>query len=153
MAGADLEALGGLLLTLCVFISLTQTSAGHITNLTDTSSTLDERNAMLYLTMRFAYSFRKITNFQLYHVGDRVNVEDNVVMDDGVGLRTVTIWERVAYRLSVEVDVVLDEGVELRNNHDLGESFTYVLECLDGVDIAYFVWNILRVIHREELEG
>ncbi|KAL7275486.1 hypothetical protein RUND412_001572 [Rhizina undulata] len=114
----QLDALGGLILALYVVVSWTQTSAGHIANLTGAASSPDERNALLYLTMRFARSFRKITNVQAYHVGDRLNVE---------------------------VDVVMDEGIGLRDSHDLGESLTYILESLEGVDRAY--------IHLDYFEG
>jgi divalent metal cation (Fe/Co/Zn/Cd) transporter len=60
--------------------------------------------------MRFAQPIRHITNLAAYHAGDRVNVE---------------------------VDVVLDEGMSLRDSHDLGESLQYVLESVPGVERAW----------------
>lgn len=70
-------------------------------NLTGASASADERNILLYLTMRFAKTIKKIQGLQAYHSGDKLNVE---------------------------VDIVLDEGTSLRDSHDLGESLQYVLE-------------------------
>lgn len=74
---------------------------GHIRKLTGCAATADERNVLLYLTMRFAKTIKQIQGLQAYHAGDKLNVE---------------------------VDVVLDEGMSLRDSHDLGESLQYVLE-------------------------
>lgn len=96
-----LDALGGILLSLWVIFNWAQTSSTHIRNLTGAAATADERNTLLYLTMRFAKTIQKIQGLQAYHSGDK---------------------------LMVEVDVVLDENTNLRDSHDLGESLQYVLE-------------------------
>jgi cation diffusion facilitator family transporter len=96
-----LDPLGGILLSLYVILNWAATSATHIRNLTGAAATADERNILLYLTMRFAKTVRKIQGLQAYHSGDKLNVE---------------------------VDVVLDEHTSLRDSHDLGESLQYVLE-------------------------
>src|ERR1700709_1846252 len=96
-----LDALGGLLLSLYVIFNWAGTSSTHIRNLTGCAATADERNVLLYLTMRFAKTIKQIQGLQAYHSGDKLNVE---------------------------VDVVLDEGTSLRDSHDLGESLQYVLE-------------------------
>ncbi|KAL8795784.1 MAG: hypothetical protein Q9195_001836 [Heterodermia aff. obscurata] len=75
---------------------------------------------LLYLTMRFASTIRKIQGLQAYHAGDKLNVE---------------------------VDIVLDEKMSLRDSHDLGESLQYVLESVPSVDRAfvhldYSDWNL-----------
>ena len=75
---------------------------------------------LLYLTMRFAGAIDSIQGLQAYHAGDGLNVE---------------------------VDVVLEEGTRLRDSHDLGESLQYVLESVPGVDRAfvhldYRRWNL-----------
>ncbi|TVY71264.1 Metal tolerance protein [Lachnellula suecica] len=115
-----LDALGGLLLSLFVIFNWADTSAGHIRNLTGAAATHDERNVLLYLTMRFAKTIKQIQGLQAYHSGDKLNVE---------------------------VDIVLDENTNLRDSHDLGESLQYVLESVPTVDRAfvhqdYAGWNL-----------
>ncbi|KAK6614030.1 cation diffusion facilitator 10 [Botrytis cinerea] len=115
-----LDALGGLLLSLFVIINWAGTSVGHIRNLTGAAATADERNVLLYLTMRFARTIKQIQGLQAYHAGDKLNVE---------------------------VDIVLDESMSLRDSHDLGESLQYVLESVPTVDRAfvhqdYAGWNL-----------
>lgn len=105
-----LDATGGILLSAYVIINWSRTSAEHIRNLTGASATADERNILLYMTMRFAKSIKKIQGLQAYHAGDKLNVE---------------------------VDIVVDEGTSLRDSHDLGESLQYVLESVPYVDRAF----------------
>lgn len=59
------------------------------------------------MVMRFAKSIKQITSVHAYHAGDRLNVE---------------------------CDIVLEDGISLKDAHDLGESLTYVLESLPIVD-------------------
>ncbi|RKF65447.1 Metal tolerance protein 3 [Erysiphe neolycopersici] len=123
------DALGGLLLSLYIVINWSTTSAGHIRNLTGAAATADERNVLLYLTMRFARTIKQIQGLQAYHCGDKLNVE---------------------------VDVVLDEQMTLRDSHDLGESLQYVLESVPIVDRAfvhqdYAGWNLPT--HMEQQSG
>ena len=105
-----LDALGGLLLSLYVITNWSQTSSVHIKNLTGAAAPADDRNILLYLTMRFAKTIKSIQGCQAYHAGDKLNVE---------------------------VDIVLDEGMTLRDSHDLGESLQYVLESVPSVDRAF----------------
>lgn len=105
-----LDALGGLFLSLYVIINWSRTSASHIRNLTGAAASADERNVLLYLTMRFARSIKQIQGLQAYHSGDRLNVE---------------------------VDIVLDESMSLRDSHDVSESLQYVLESVPSVDRAF----------------
>lgn len=105
-----LDTLGGLLLSVYVVISWARISRAHIQNLTGAAASADQRNTLLYLTMRFATSIKQITSVQAYHAGDKLNVE---------------------------VDVVLDDVLELKDSHDLGESLQYVLESLPIVDRAF----------------
>jgi cation diffusion facilitator family transporter len=104
-----LDPLGGILLSLWVIFNWAQTSSTHIRNLTGAAATADERNTLLYLTMRFAKTIKKIQGLQAYHSGDK---------------------------LMVEVDVVLDEHTNLRDSHDLGESLQYVLESVPNGEAA-----------------
>ncbi|ELR03421.1 hypothetical protein VC83_06923 [Pseudogymnoascus destructans] len=115
-----LDGLGGLLLSGYVIVNWAGTSAGHIRNLTGAAATADERNVLLYLTMRFAKTIKQIQGLEAYHSGDKLNVE---------------------------VDIVLDETTSLRDSHDLGESLQYVLESVPTVDRAfvhqdYASWNL-----------
>ncbi|KAI8940854.1 hypothetical protein NX059_002115 [Plenodomus lindquistii] len=105
-----LDSLGGILLSAYVIINWSRTSAEHIRNLTGASATADERNILLYMTMRFAKSIKRIQGLQAYHAGDKLNVE---------------------------VDIVVDEHISLRDSHDLGESLQYVLESVPYVDRAF----------------
>lgn len=104
-----LDPLGGLLLSLYVIWQWGKISLGHIENLTGAAASADQRNVLLYLTMRFARGIHQITSVQAYHAGDRLNVE---------------------------VDVVLDDGLELKDSHDLGESLQNTLESLPIVERA-----------------
>ncbi|KAJ2993074.1 hypothetical protein NUW58_g1953 [Xylaria curta] len=105
-----LDALGGLLLSLIVIRNWSMTSLEHIKNLSGFSATADQRNVLLYLTMRFAKTIRQIQGIQAYHAGDK---------------------------LIAEVDIILDESTTLRDSHDLSESLGYVLESVPIVDRAF----------------
>ncbi|KAF2787069.1 cation diffusion facilitator 10 [Melanomma pulvis-pyrius CBS 109.77] len=105
-----LDALGGLVLSCYVIFNWSRTSATHIRNLTGAAATADERNILLYMTMRFAKTIKQIQGIQAYHAGDKLNVE---------------------------VDIVVDEHTSLRDSHDLGESLQYVLESIPYVDRAF----------------
>jgi cation diffusion facilitator family transporter len=123
-----LDSLGGILLAFYVITSWSFTTTQHIRNLTGAAATADERNVLLYLTMRFAKTIKQIQGLQAYHAGDKLNVE---------------------------VDVVLDEGTSLRDSHDLGESLQYVLESVPTVDRAfvhldYLSWNIPTHMQQQE---
>nr|OQO17104.1 hypothetical protein B0A51_14054 [Rachicladosporium sp. CCFEE 5018] len=105
-----LDPLGGILLSLYVIFNWSTTSSEHIRNLTGAAASADERNILLYLTMRFAKTIKHIQGLQAYHSGDK---------------------------LVAEVDIVLDEATSLRDSHDLGESLQYVLESVPSVDRAF----------------
>ncbi|KAF2429092.1 hypothetical protein EJ08DRAFT_650686 [Tothia fuscella] len=123
-----LDSLGGILLSGYVIYSWSATSSTHIRQLTGAAATADERNVLLYLTMRFAHTIKQIQGLQAYHAGDKLNVE---------------------------VDVVLDEATSLRDSHDLGESLQYVLESVPYVDRAfvhldYAGWNLPSHMEQQE---
>ncbi|KAL8661834.1 MAG: hypothetical protein Q9202_005260 [Teloschistes flavicans] len=115
-----LDALGGLCLSFYVIFNWSLTTTTHIQHLTGAAADPTDRNILLYLTMRFARTIKKIQGLQAYHAGDKLNVE---------------------------VDVVVDENMTLRDSHDLGESLQYVLESVPSVDRAfvhldYASWNL-----------
>ncbi|KAI1369406.1 hypothetical protein F5Y08DRAFT_352111 [Xylaria arbuscula] len=125
-----LDALGGLLLSLVVIKNWSSTSLQHIKNLSGFSATADQRNILLYLTMRFAKTIRQIQGIQAYHSGDK---------------------------LIAEVDIILDANTTLRDSHDLSESLSYVLESVPIVDRAfvhadYSSYNFLPT-HMEQQSG
>ncbi|KAJ4272180.1 hypothetical protein NW762_000891 [Fusarium torreyae] len=105
-----LDAVGGLLLSMVVIFNWSQTSAHHVRNLSGFSAQPDERNLLLYLTMRFATAIRQIQNLRAYHAGDK---------------------------LFVEVDIVLSAATPLKDSHDLSEVLTYFLESVPIVDRAF----------------
>ncbi|CAG7556886.1 unnamed protein product [Fusarium equiseti] len=105
-----LDAFGGLFLSAVVIFNWSQTSAHHVRNLSGFSAQPDERNLLLYLTMRFATAIRQIQNLRAYHAGDK---------------------------LFVEVDIVLSAATPLKDSHDLSEVLTYFLESVPIVDRAF----------------
>ncbi|KAK5084996.1 hypothetical protein LTR70_006214 [Exophiala xenobiotica] len=105
-----LDALGGLLLSCYVIFNWSSSASEHIRHLSGAAATADDRNVLLYLTMRFAKTIRYIQGLQAYHAGDKLNVE---------------------------VDIVLEENISLRDSHDLSESLQYVLESVPNVDRAF----------------
>jgi cation diffusion facilitator family transporter len=105
-----LDALGGLLLSLVVIKGWSETSLQHIKNLSGFSATADQRNILLYLTMRFAKVIRQIQGLRAYRAGDK---------------------------LICEVDIILDPSTTLRDSHDLSESLGYVLESVPFVDRTF----------------
>jgi cation diffusion facilitator family transporter len=113
-----LDALGGLLLSFYVMFNWASTSSEHIRHLTGAAATADQRNVLLYLTMRFAKTIKYIQGIQAYHAGDKLNVE---------------------------VDIVLDEDTSLKDSHDLSESLQYVLESVPNVDRAFVHADYLAV--------
>lgn len=82
-----LDALGGLLLSLVVITNWSRSAGEHIKNLCGLSATADQRNVLLYLTMRFAKSIRQIQGLQAYHAGDKLNVEVDIVLDASTSLK------------------------------------------------------------------
>lgn len=108
-----LDPLGGVLLSFYVIGNWAHTSTTHIRNLTGCAASADERNILLYLTMRFAKTIKQIQGLQAYHSGDKLNVE---------------------------VDLVLDENTNLRDSHDLGESLQYVIESVPNGEFIYFCY-------------
>lgn len=105
-----LDAVGGILLSVYVITSWGATATGHIQNLSGQAATAEERNILLYLTMRFAKSIKQVQGLQAYHNGDK---------------------------LLCEVDIILDQDMPLKDSHDLAESLQYVLESVPFVDRAF----------------
>ena len=79
-----LDALGGLVLSVYVMFNWSKTSSEHVRNLCGAAATADQRNVLLYLTMRFAKTIRYIQGLQAYHAGDKLNVEVDIVLDENM---------------------------------------------------------------------
>ncbi|KAK6529718.1 hypothetical protein TWF281_008881 [Arthrobotrys megalospora] len=105
-----LDPLGGLLLSLYVVFSWSQTSLEHIDHLTGSAAPAEDRNLILYVCMRFARCIRKITGVQAYYSGDRINVE---------------------------VEIIFDEDLSLRDSHDVAEALGWTIESLPFVERAF----------------
>lgn len=82
-----LDALGGLFLSVVVIVNWSRSAREHIQNLCGFSATADQRNILLYLTMRFARTIRQIQGLQAYHAGDKLNVEVDIVLDASTSLK------------------------------------------------------------------
>jgi hypothetical protein len=70
-----------------VIYNWSATSSEHIKNLCGFSATADQRNVLLYLTMRFAKTIKQIQGLQAYHSGDKLNVEVDIVLDASTTLK------------------------------------------------------------------
>jgi len=123
-----LDPLGGILLSLYVILNWSFTSSEHIQNLSGRVATADQRNVLLYMTMRFAKTIRQIQGLNAFHAGDLLNVE---------------------------ADITLDEKTSLRDSHDVAESLQYMLESHPWVDRAfvhvdYKAWNLPSHMKQDE---
>lgn len=102
------DPLGALLLSIYIVIQWSITCFEHIIHLTGKSADKDDERVILYLCSRFAEKILQIKNINCYHVGDSLNVE---------------------------VDLILDENLSIRDSHDLAEALQYTLEALPIVNI------------------
>ncbi|KAF2231964.1 hypothetical protein EV356DRAFT_506388 [Viridothelium virens] len=132
-----LDPLGGIILSLYVIISWSSTSIMHIRNLAGCSATADERNVLLYLTMRFAKTVRQIQGLQAYHAGDKLIVEADVVVGYPVEGEEMGIRGGSKPGMNGSGLAVSGKEMSLRDSHDLGESLQYVLESVPMVDRAF----------------
>ncbi len=95
-----LDALGGLVLSIYVIFNWSRTSTEHVRNLCGAAATADQRNVLLYLTMRFAKTIRHIQGLQAYHAGDKLNVEVDIVLDENMVSPSVRICHVQRYHAS-----------------------------------------------------
>jgi divalent metal cation (Fe/Co/Zn/Cd) transporter len=108
--------------------SWASTAGEYIRRLTGAAASPTDHSILLYMTMRFSNAILKIQDLKAYYVGDKLNVE---------------------------VDLVVDEGLSLRDSHDLGESLQYILESVPTVDRAfahldYDPWNLPSHMNQQE---
>ncbi|ODV64225.1 cation diffusion facilitator family transporter ASCRUDRAFT_20416, partial [Ascoidea rubescens DSM 1968] len=99
-----------LALSLYIVISWSLTALEHINNLAGAKADKNDVQEILYLVLRFADSIEKITKLNVYHVGDNLNVE---------------------------VDIMLNPNFNLKDGHDIGEAVQYAVETLSNVERCF----------------
>ncbi|ODV81264.1 cation efflux family protein, partial [Suhomyces tanzawaensis NRRL Y-17324] len=108
-----LDPLGAFLLLIYVIVIWCKTAYEHIDNLTGAVASQEDYKIILYLAYRFAESIKQITSLKVYHVGDNVNVEIDVVF-------------------------AVDEfNLTLKDCHDIAEALQYSVESLPMVERAF----------------
>lgn len=104
-----LDPIGGGLLSLYIISEWIATLADTTSKLTGKVASKTDVSRCLYLVSRFSL-VQAISGFELYHAGDT---------------------------MVAEVDVVLPMSFQLKEAHDLGEIITYCIESLSGIERAY----------------
>lgn len=104
---------GALLLSVYVILSWSRTAFEHIDNLTGAVADKQDYKVILYLAYRFAECIKQITALKVYHAGDKLNVEIDIVFDT--------------------------ENFDLgfRDAHDIAEALQYAIETLPMVERAF----------------
>lgn len=107
------DPLGALLLSFYIIISWGQTAFEHIDNLTGAVADPQDYKIVLYLAYRFAECIKQITALKVYHAGDKLNVEIDVVFDTE------------------------NFDVGFKDAHDIAEALQYAIETLPNVERAF----------------
>lgn len=107
------DPLGALLLSVYIIFNWGKTAFEHINNLTGAVADPLEYKVVLYLCCRFAEPIKRITALKIYHVGDNLNVEvDLVFANDKFDL-------------------------SFKDCHDIAEALQYSIESLPNVERAF----------------
>ncbi|CAD1808387.1 Cation efflux family protein [Candida parapsilosis] len=107
------DPLGALLLSMYIIFNWGKTAFQHISNLTGAVADPLEYKVVLYLCCRFAEPIKRITALKIYHVGDNLNVEvDLVFANDKFDL-------------------------SFKDCHDIAEALQYSIESLPMVERAF----------------
>ncbi|KAG2732130.1 hypothetical protein G9P44_004547 [Scheffersomyces stipitis] len=107
------DPLGALLLSVYIIVSWCKTAFEHIDNLTGAAADPMHYKVVLYLAYRFAEPIKQITSLKVYHVGDNLNVEIDVV------------FSNEEFELS------------FKDCHDIAEALQYSIESLPMVERAF----------------
>ncbi|KAI5968199.1 hypothetical protein CANMA_002415 [Candida margitis] len=107
------DPLGAFLLSVYIIFNWGKTAFEHINNLTGAVADPLEYKVVLYLCCRFAEPIRRITALKIYHVGDNLNVEVDVVFAND------------KFDLS------------FKDCHDIAEALQYSIESLPMVERAF----------------
>lgn len=107
------DPLGAFLLSVYIIVSWSKTAFEHIENLTGAVASPLDYKVILYLSYRFAESIKQITSLKVYHVGDNLNVEIDLVFDNE------------------------EFNLSLKDVHDIAEALQYAIETLPMVERAF----------------
>ncbi|KAI3405021.2 hypothetical protein KGF56_002186 [Candida oxycetoniae] len=107
------DPLGGLLLSAYIVVNWGKTAFEHINNLTGAVANPLDYKIILYMALRFAEPIKQITALKVYHVGDNLNVEIDVVFAND------------KFNLS------------FKDCHDIAEALQYSIESLPMVERAF----------------
>ncbi|GEQ72555.1 hypothetical protein JCM33374_g6242 [Metschnikowia sp. JCM 33374] len=107
------DPLGALMLSLYIIVSWGQTAFEHIDNLTGAVADPQDYKVVLYLAYRFAECIKQVTALKVYHAGDKLNVEIDVVFDTE------------------------NFDVSFKDAHDIAEALQYAIETLPMVERAF----------------
>lgn len=108
-----LDPAGALLLSIYVIVSWSKTAYEHIDNLTGAVADPMDYKVILYLAYRFAESIKQITALKVYHSGDLLTVEIDLVF------------------YTKELDLTF------KDVHDIAEALQYAIETLPMVERAF----------------
>ncbi|KAG0286011.1 hypothetical protein BGZ96_009842 [Linnemannia gamsii] len=105
-----LDAVGAIVLSICIISEWTSTCLHNIRRLTGQAASPAEFQQLTYMAYRFSNMIQAIDTVRAYYAGDG---------------------------LFVEIDIVLPPDTPLSQTHDLGESLQGALERLDNVERAF----------------
>lgn len=105
-----LDPIGGVLLSLYIIVEWLETLVENVVKLCGRRASPQEHQRVAYMVSRFSPLISAIQHLRVYHQGDH---------------------------LVVEVDVVLPQSTALPTAHNLAESCQYGLEQLEGIERAY----------------
>lgn len=108
-----LDPLGAFLLSLYVIVSWSMTAYEHIDNLTGAVADPMDYKVILYMAYRFAECIKLVTALKVYHAGDLLNVEIDLVFN------------------------TKDFNLSFKDAHDIAEALQYAIETLPMVERAY----------------
>lgn len=108
-----LDSAGAFCLSVYVIISWSKTAFEHLDNLTGAVANQKDYKVVLYLAYRFAECIKQITALKVYHVGDNLNVEIDLVFNTE------------------------DFDLTFRDAHDIAEALQYAIETLPMVERAF----------------
>ncbi|RCK59375.1 Metal tolerance protein 3 [Candida viswanathii] len=107
------DPLGAFLLSIYIIVNWGYTAFEHINNLTGAAADPLDYKVILYLAYRFAEPIKQITALKVYHVGDNLNVEVDLVFAND------------KFNLS------------FKDCHDIAEALQYSIESLPMVERAF----------------
>lgn len=108
-----LDPAGALFLAFYVIVSWSITAFEHIENLAGAVAEPNDYKVVLYMAYRFAECIKQITALKVYHAGDNLNVEIDLVFDTE------------------------NFDLSFKDAHDIAEALQYAIETLPMVERAF----------------